>query len=197
MKQHSKSGRKFKKIIPKLTLNPTYYNLNKFFSYPELFMGMIDGGRGIGKTTSAFIKAIINSNKGEEFIYLRRYKPEIKDFVNQDSLSPIVDGIRYRGDGTGGYMCYYEDHKIGNLIALSTSRSYKSVDFSKVTLIIFDEIQECPNALTSLKYFSLPLKLTPIASTSFSKALFDFPGILFCSCIKVFIFKLCAAFITG
>lgn len=139
MKQHSKSGHKFKKIIPKLTLNPTYYNLNKFFSYTDLFMAMIDGGRGIGKTTSAFIKAIINSNKGEEFIYLRRYKPEIKDFVNQDSLSPIVEGIRYRGDGTGGYMCYHEDHKIGNLIALSTSRSYKSVDFSKVTLIIFDE----------------------------------------------------------
>ena len=139
MKQHSKSGGKYKKIIPKLTLNPTYYNLNKFFSYKECFMGLIDGGRGIGKTTSAFIKAILNSNKGEEFIYLRRYKPEIKDFVNQDSLSPIVDGIRYRGDGTGGYMCYYEDHKVGNLIALSTSRSYKSVDFSKVTLIIFDE----------------------------------------------------------
>ena len=138
MKQHSEYVHK-NKIVPKLTLNSTYYNLNKFFSYHGLFMAMIDGGRGIGKTTSAFIKSIANANKGEEFIYLRRYKPEIKDFVNQDSLSPIIDGVRYKGDGTGGYLCYYEDRKIGNLIALSTSRSYKSVDFSKVTLIIFDE----------------------------------------------------------
>ena len=127
------------KLPIRLKLNPTYYSLMKFYSYPNCFLALIDGGRGIGKTTSAFIQAMLNANKGEEFIYLRRYKPEIKDFVNQDSLSPIIDGIKYRGDGTGGYMCYYDKRKIGSLISLSTSRSYKSVDFSKVTLIIFDE----------------------------------------------------------
>ena len=136
MKQVSKSSYK---LPLKLKMNKKYYNCNKYYSYPELFLGMIDGGRGIGKTTTFLLKGLINTSKGEEFIYLRRYKPEIKKFANKDSFSPMIDGIIYRGDGTGGYTVLYEKRQLGYLISLSTARSYKSTDFSKVTLIIFDE----------------------------------------------------------
>lgn len=137
MKQRSKS--KFKLPIKMHFDDGIHYNCNKYYSYSDLFLGLIDGGRGIGKTTTFLIKGCLNVSKGEQFIYLRRYKPEIKKFVNKNSFMPIVDGVIYQGDGTGGYNVIYEKAIIGYLIALSTARSYKSVDFSKVTLIIFDE----------------------------------------------------------
>lgn len=127
------------KLPIKLKINDIYYNYNKYYSYDDLFLALIDGGRGIGKTTSFIIRGLKDAEEGYEFIYLRRYKPEIKKFVNKDSFSPIIDGIIYRGDGTGGYTIFYEKKQLGYLISLSTARSYKSTDFSKVSLIIFDE----------------------------------------------------------
>lgn len=127
------------KLPTKLKDDGKHYSCNKFYSYTDIALGLIDGGRGIGKTTTFLNKGLLNTNKGEEFVYLRRYKPEIKKFVNKDSFKPMIDGVRYVGDGTGGYTAYFEDRLLGYLICLSTARSYKSVDFSKVTLIIFDE----------------------------------------------------------
>lgn len=126
--------------------NDIYYNCTKPYSY-NCFIYLIDGGRGIGKTTTFCIDGIKQSEKGNEFIYLRRYKPEIKKFVNKDTLGTILDGIVYKGDGSGGYTALYEDTTLGYLISLSTARSYKSVDFSKVTRIIFDEaiVKETPS----------------------------------------------------
>ena len=118
--------------------NNIYYKCNKFYSYPAFF-GIIDGGRGIGKTTTFLIKGIQIVNNGGEFIYLRRYKPEVKKWITKDSLSTIIDGVVYKGDGTGGYTMFVEDTTLGYAISLSTARSYKSTDFSKVELIIFDE----------------------------------------------------------
>ena len=138
MKQPSKSQDNNVKIKLKLKDDGKHYTANKYYSY-KAFLALIDGGRGIGKTTTFLNMGLRNTNKGEEFIYLRRYKPEIKKFVNKDSFKPMLDGVRYAGDGTGGYTAYYEDKLLGYLISLSTARSYKSVDFSRVTLIIFDE----------------------------------------------------------
>lgn len=139
MKQHSKSQDKLviKKVL-KIKDDGKHYAGRKYYSY-QPFLGLIDGGRGIGKTTTFLTDGLRNTDKGEEFIYLRRYKPEIKKFVNKNSFEPILEGVQYRGDGTGGYTAYYEDRLLGYLISLSTARSYKSVDFSRVTLIIFDE----------------------------------------------------------
>lgn len=119
--------------------NDIYYNCNKFYSYSNCFLGIIDGGRGIGKTTTFNIKGLQIANDGGQFIYLRRYKNEIKEFINKDSLSPILEGVAYKGDGAGGCTMLYEDTILGYCIPLTTARSYKSVDFSKVKLIIYDE----------------------------------------------------------
>ena len=119
--------------------NNIYYNCNKCMSY-NAFMNIICGGRGIGKTTTFLIKALSAAlSKHEEFIYLRRYKPEIKEFAAKDSLAPILDGVAYKGDGNGGYTMYYENTCLGHAMPLSVTSSYKSVNFSKVSLIIYDE----------------------------------------------------------
>lgn len=118
--------------------NDIYYSCRKCYSY-DFFMAYIDGGRGIGKTTTFLIQAMNIVNNGGEFIYLRRYKPEIKKFVAKSPLSLIVDGLAYKGFGEGGYCIYVENKVIGYAIPLSTQQAYKSVNFEKVKLIIFDE----------------------------------------------------------
>lgn len=144
MKQLSKSSSRVKEkvYIEDMQINliddGAHYIANKFYSY-NCFLGLIDGGRGIGKTTTFLWQGLRESKKGNQFIYLRRYKTEIKEFVNKDSMAPLVDGINYQGDGGGGYTMKWNNITLGYCIALSTARAYKSVDFSKVTLLVFDE----------------------------------------------------------
>lgn len=118
--------------------NDIYYSCKKPYSY-NMFMYLIDGGRGIGKTTTFLIDGLKQVEKGHEFIYLRRYKSEVKEFVNKDSMFPIIEGVVYKGDGNGGYEMLYEDTRLGYIVPLSTARSYKSTQFSKVTRVIYDE----------------------------------------------------------
>lgn len=118
--------------------NDIYYSANKAYSY-DFFLAEITGGRGIGKTTTFLIKALQNVAKDEEFIYMRRYKPELKEFVSKNTIGKVCDAISTKGDGSGGHVFFAEDTICGYGIALSTALSYKSVDFSKVSLIIFDE----------------------------------------------------------
>lgn len=118
--------------------NDIYYNCKYCYSF-QMFFNCIDGGRGIGKTTTFLIDGLHQCEKGKQFIYLRRYKSEIKEFVHKDSLSPIIDGIVYKGDGNGGYAIVYEDTILGYIIPLSTYRAYKSTSFELVTRIIYDE----------------------------------------------------------
>lgn len=119
--------------------NDIYYSCKKCYSY-DAYLNIIIGGRGIGKTTTFLIKALTNYFKrGEQFIYLRRYKPELKMFVKEKSLDKVMDGIAYRGNGNGGFEMIYEDDIIGHAFALSQQVTFKSVDFSRVSLIIFDE----------------------------------------------------------
>lgn len=118
--------------------NDIYYSANKFYSY-DVFMGQVTGGRGIGKTTTFCIQGLKNVARDEQFLYMRRYKPELKQFVAKNTLGTICDSITAKGDGTGGFVFLSEDTLCGYGIALSTAMSYKSTDFSKVSLLIFDE----------------------------------------------------------
>lgn len=119
--------------------NDMYWNLKKPLSYRP-YMIVAIGGRGIGKTTTGLIHTMRNYiNKDEEFIYLRRYKPELKTFMSKKKLNKIVDGVRYTGDGSGGYNILVDDNIVGYLIALAQADNYKSSDFDKVTWIVYDE----------------------------------------------------------
>ena len=60
-----------------------YYDYNKILSY-NAFINILIGERGVGKTYGAS-KMVINKflKKGEQFAYIRRYKPELKKAVPQ------------------------------------------------------------------------------------------------------------------
>ena len=121
-----------------------YYSFNKLLSYQATY-NFIVGGRGIGKTYGAKVLAIQDAiKKHEEFIYLRRYKSELKGRFSffSDLLAEFPEE-EFRIDGLtaqikdpiakGGWRT------IGYFAALSTSQTLKSVSYPKVTKIIFDE----------------------------------------------------------
>lgn len=119
--------------------NDIYYNRSKCMSY-NMYLNMIDSGRGIGKTTTFCIGALQDfANKGDEFIYLRRYEPEMKEFVEKNTLNNIVEEEIVTKGGKKGYTFFTGDETIGYGMLLSTAAKLKSVQFPKVKTIIFDE----------------------------------------------------------
>lgn len=121
-----------------------FYNFNKLFSYPFNF-GFVVSERGVGKTFGSKIAMLKKFLKrGDEFIYVRRYKTEL-----DSALSTFWSDIQSNG--------YFEDYDLqvkrnkmitkftcngevcGYAIPLSTSNILKSTAFPKVKTIIFDE----------------------------------------------------------
>ena len=123
----------------------TYYSLSRLLSYNGV-INMAVGARGLGKTYSAKRLAIRNAiGKGEEFVYVRRFKTELKHvgtFFN-DIAAEFPDyefrvtartaAYRRRGDEEASWKTF------GYFIALSSAATLKSVSYPKVTLMIFDE----------------------------------------------------------
>lgn len=116
-----------------------YYN-PKYALSTGAFMIISIGGRGIGKTTGWLIKGVEWAlSRKDQFIYLRRYKPELKAFESKNTFDTIVDNVTIQKDGLGGSIYRIGDDAIGYGIALSVANAYKSADFSRVGLIIYDE----------------------------------------------------------
>ncbi len=117
----------------------TYLNTNRFYSDPRLWMFMLTGGRGIGKTTNIVADCVDDFKKrGNEFVYVRRYKTEIVKC--KELLQPIVTDTSVKGIGNGIFQYECKKVRIGYGCALSLQSSYKSgIDFSKVNTIVFDE----------------------------------------------------------
>jgi hypothetical protein len=129
----------------------TWYNWDKISSYNGVY-NFIVGERGVGKTFGWKKKAIRNAIvKGEQFMYVRRYKDELKtsantffDDIKAKDLFPEWD---FRNYGAVAQMApaSTRDAKqrpwktIGHFIALSTAQSIKSVAYPLVTNIGFDE----------------------------------------------------------
>lgn len=115
-----------------------FYDISRVLTYNAYFNFLI-GERGVGKTYSSK-KFVINKflKKGEEFIYLRRYKTEIdkakKTYFNDIQESYPKHLLFSKGDA------FYIDEKIcGYAVPLSTTNILKSVCYDNVTTIIFDE----------------------------------------------------------
>ncbi len=87
---------------------------------------IIEGARQVGKT---WLMKEFGKQYYKQFVYLH--------FDNNPELAAIFEN----------------DYKIPRLVEAFEILSGTKID-SKNTLIIFDEIQECPRALTSLKYFN-------------------------------------------
>lgn len=147
-----------------------YYSLDKIKSYDRLF-NFIIGGRGIGKTYACKKYGIDHFLKtGKQFIYLRRYKEEIKPLKNGKFFEAVASefpGYIFRTNGDALQLAEEppENGKplwitCGYLINLSTALVRKSVDYSQVDMIIYDEfiipkgyIKYLPNEVQSFLDF--------------------------------------------
>lgn len=114
-----------------------YYNPNKLLSYDRI-LNFVIGARGIGKTYG-FKKHCINRfiKHGEQFIYLKRYKTDIKG-VEQffDTVSKEFPDHTFKVNGRDLVI----DGKLaGWVMPLSAWQSVKSREFPNVSTILYDE----------------------------------------------------------
>lgn len=115
----------------------TYWDINNVLSY-NAFMNVSMAGRGIGKTWQVLLWSLYHKkNTGKEFIYLRRYKSETKTL--KTLLDPLVDNIKFIGDGNDGGAYKWNNYTLGYCKALSIAQNFKSNNFENVDTIIFDE----------------------------------------------------------
>ena len=115
-----------------------YYDYDKISSY-NATINMIITNRGFGKTYGAKKRAINKFlKKGEQFIYLRRYKSELKKVKDKyfEKVKQEFPGHEFE---IKGFTAYIDGKVAGYLIPLSTSLSEKSNEYPYVTTIIFDE----------------------------------------------------------
>lgn len=114
-----------------------YYSISDLLSHNALFSFVI-GERGTGKTFQFKEWAIRDFIKnGNQFVYVRRYKTELKDIGN------FFDDITFKFPNhkfeVKGGKFYLDDKICGFYMSLSTAITKKSVAFPKVTKIGFDE----------------------------------------------------------
>lgn len=116
-----------------------FFDYQKVLSYNAL-ISIIIGERGVGKSYGSK-KYVINRfiKKGEEFVYLRRYKTELKQSVPK-FFDDIIANNEFKNKLVVKGNNFYIDGKIsGYALALSTANIMKSTSFAKVKTIIFDE----------------------------------------------------------
>lgn len=128
-----------------------YYDYQRVLSYNAL-MTYIIGERGVGKSYGA--KEFVADrfiNKGKQFVYLRRYKTELKEAMMKKGHPIFFEQIVYNEDGTKNKK--YENHKLTNkndtmyidnklcgfAMPLSIANILKSSTYNNVDTIIFDE----------------------------------------------------------
>lgn len=117
-----------------------YYNYDRIISYNAL-LNIIVGPRGIGKSfgatdfvTNQFIK------KGDQFVYLRRYKTELSKSA-KSFFSALINEEKYPKHSleVKGLNFRIDEKIAGYGMTLSTAQQLKSTNFPKVKYIIFDE----------------------------------------------------------
>ncbi len=128
-------------VISDTIINNTfYYTLQRVLSYNAL-INIIIGERGVGKSYTTK-KHVINRfiKKSEEFVYLRRYKTELKS-----SVPKFFDDIKANNEFPGqdlkvkNNLFYINGNIAGYALPLSTANILKSTSFAKVKTIVFDE----------------------------------------------------------
>lgn len=128
-------------------MDSLYYNPQKMLSYNRI-LNFIIGARGIGKSFAMKEHPIRRFLKtGEQFIYLRRYKTELKKVQNYFAdieASGKFPGVSFEIKG----RTFLINNKVaGWAVALSTWQNEKSNSYPKVTNIIYDEfIREKDNS---------------------------------------------------
>lgn len=118
-----------------------YYNPNKLLSYNRV-LNFVIGARGVGKTyslTKHVVKRFLKT--GEQFIYLRRYKSELKN-LPQFFKALIKEGDKLAVEHTlevKNRELLVDKKVAGYAIPLSTAAQIKGNTYPNVTTIFFDE----------------------------------------------------------
>lgn len=116
-----------------------WYNYSKAMSHNALF-NFIISNRGIGKTYGYTKFGINQFLKGKgKFILLRRYKTELKDLDKM--FKSLVANNEFEGHEltNKGKKFLIDKQEMGYAVALTQALTKKSVDYSDVSLIIFEE----------------------------------------------------------
>lgn len=114
-----------------------YFDINKALSYNKLFTFIV-GERGNGKTYGALNYVKQRKIKyDEEFIYLRRYKTELKKVNTLFDPLNMNDEKNFIRESKGKF--YINDEYFGFAHPLSTTNIQAGISTPKVQTIIFDE----------------------------------------------------------
>ena len=103
-----------------------------------------------------FYKKLLNWKKSDlrKPLVLRGARQVGKTYILQEFAKNEYDDYIYLNFDEYPNLCSFFDNDLDPLRILQDLKIYFKKDINpKKTLIIFDEIQECPNALASLKYF--------------------------------------------
>lgn len=122
-----------------------YYDPTRALSYNQILTFVI-GARGIGKSF-AYKKYVVNRfiKHGEQFIYLRRYKTELKKIKN--FFDDIKGEFPEHDLKVVGRELHIDGKVAGFSIPLSSWQSEKSNPYPNVMTILFDEfIREKDNS---------------------------------------------------
>lgn len=123
--------------------NSIYYDFDKMLSYNALF-NFVVGERGVGKSYGAK-KYVANRwiKKHKQFVYLRRYKTELKQALMKNKTPIFFDQIKQELEGhkfSNTNETISIDGKIcGFAMPLSIANILKSSTYDNVDTIIFDE----------------------------------------------------------
>ena len=118
-----------------------YYDYHKIISY-NAFINILIGERRSSEKLIGASKLMVQRflKYGEQFAYIRRYKPELKKAVPNffealNSNNEFKDHILT----TKGNKFYCDGKICGHAMTLSTAQDLKGTSFSKVKYILFDE----------------------------------------------------------
>lgn len=118
-----------------------FYDYDKLQSFSKCMLAFILAGRGVGKTYGAITAVVKDFIKhGNQFVYVRRYKSELKECVPNFFSKHIFQNEfpDHHLESKNGKF-YVDGELAGYAIALSTSKILKSSSFPLVRTIIYDE----------------------------------------------------------
>lgn len=116
-----------------------WFTPDKIFSYNAL-LNFCVGARGCGKTYGTKKWAIKRYLKtGKKFIYLRRYKEDLKDIDRFFDTLSNDEELKIHKMSVKGKRFYIDGEECGEALALSIAQAKKSVEYPDTDLIIFDE----------------------------------------------------------
>lgn len=126
-------------------MNNMFFNLQKILSYNAL-LNIIIGERGVGKSYALKKYAAEHFIKtGKQFVYIRRYKTELKNAMMKNSEPAFWEQIKnddkFKNTKFSNKkdIMYINDEIAGYGIPLSIANILKSATFDQVDTIIFDE----------------------------------------------------------